>query len=71
MFLFLFLMFLLFLYVGGRHDHNCKLRVGHSKTNVGKLSFLNKRKREWNMLPKTALDPFPSSVKLFKARIEE
>jgi ribonucleases P/MRP protein subunit RPP40 len=58
-------------YVGGRHDHTCKVRIGHSNTSVGKRSFLNTVKREWNMLPKSTLDPFPSSGKLFKGRLEE
>jgi hypothetical protein len=53
-----------------RNDHPYKLRCKPIKNNSGLNSFVYRTVNDWNSLPSSVFDPFPSSPSVFKHRLQ-
>jgi len=54
-----------------RDDHNHNTRARKQKTEIGKLSFVNRMTKLWNQLPAQALATFPCKSLIFRKRVRK
>ena len=58
-------------YFLSRVDHVRKIRDRKERTNIGKYSFVNRTKNNWNQLHAEALGTFPCKPTIFRKRVRK